>query len=68
MAALLKNDKVHSILTQGADNQGADNFNTVRQVTVTNSEGDVLFQMAGKITITTDTADNQIEILVEIQH
>lgn len=62
------NDKVHSLLTQGADNQEADNFNTVRQITVTNSEGDVLFQMTGKMAITADTADNKLEIIVEIPY
>ena len=46
--------------------QEADNFNSVRQVTVINClQGDVLFQMTGKISITADTADNQLEIIVE---
>lgn len=44
----------------------ADNFNNVRQVTVINClQGDVLFQMTGKMSINADTADNQLEILVE---
>ena len=44
----------------------ADNFNVVRQLTVINCiEGDVLFQMTGKMSITADTSDNQLEILVE---
>ena len=44
----------------------ADNFNIVRQLTVINCiEGDVLFQMTGKLSITADTADNQLEIIVE---
>ena len=44
----------------------ADNFNIVRQLTVINCiEGDVLFQMTGKMSITADTADNQLEIIVE---
>lgn len=44
----------------------ADNFNNVRQVTVINClQGDVLFQMTGKISITADTGDNQLEITVE---
>ena len=44
----------------------ADNFNVVRQVTVINCiNGDVLFQMSGKMSITADIADNQLEILVE---
>lgn len=46
--------------------QEADNFNSVRQVTVINClQGDVLFQMTGKISITADTVDNQLEIIVE---
>lgn len=46
--------------------QEADNFNIVRQLTVINCiEGDVLFQMTGKMSITADTADDQLEILVE---
>lgn len=46
--------------------QEADNFNDVRQVTVINClQGDVLFQMTGKMSITADTSDNQLEIIVE---
>ena len=46
--------------------QQADNFNIVRQLTVINCiEGDVLFQMTGKMSITADTADDQLEIIVE---
>ena len=46
--------------------QQADNFNIVHQLTVINCiEGDVLFQMTGKMSITADTADNQLEIIVE---
>lgn len=46
--------------------QQADNFNVVRQLTVINCiEGDVLFQMTGKMSITADTTDNQLEIIVE---
>jgi len=46
--------------------QEADNFNIVRQLTVINCiEGDVLFQMTGKLSITADMADNQLEIIVE---
>lgn len=46
--------------------QEADNFNVVRQLTVINClQGDVLFQMTGKLSITADTADNQLEIIVE---
>ena len=44
----------------------ADNFNIVRQLTVINCiEGDVLFQMTGKMSITADTEDNQLEIIIE---
>lgn len=44
----------------------ADNFNIVRQLTVINCiQGDVLFQMTGKLSITADTADNQLEVIVE---
>ena len=44
----------------------ADNFNVVRQLTVIDCiTGDVLFQMTGKISITADVGDNQLEILVE---
>lgn len=46
--------------------QQADNFNVVRQLTVINCiEGDVLFQMTGKMSITADNEDNQLEIIVE---
>ena len=44
----------------------ADSFNIVRQITVINCiQGDILFQMTGKISITADIADNQLEIIVE---
>ena len=46
--------------------QEADNFNVIRQLTVINCiEGDVLFQMTGKMAITADTEDNQLEVIVE---
>lgn len=46
--------------------QQADNFNDIRQITVINClQGDVLFQMTGKMSITADMADNQLEIVVE---
>ena len=49
--------------------QQADNFNDVRQVTVINClQGDVLFQMTGKMSIKADTADNQLEIIVEDEY
>lgn len=44
----------------------ADNFNDVRQITVINClKGETLFQMTGKMSITADTADNQLEVIVE---
>ena len=44
----------------------ADNFNVVRQLTVINCiGGDVLFQMTGKMSITADTPNNQLEVVVE---
>ncbi|MEE0264410.1 MAG: hypothetical protein UD936_02190 [Acutalibacteraceae bacterium] len=44
----------------------ADNFNDVRQITVINClQGDVLFQMTGKMSITPDPTENQLEIIVE---
>lgn len=46
--------------------QEADNFNVVRQLTVINCiGGDVLFQMTGKMSITADAGDNQLEVVVE---
>ena len=46
--------------------QEADNFNDIRQITVINClQGDVLFQMTGKMSIIADTADNQLEVIVE---
>ena len=49
--------------------QEADNFNTVRQITVINCiKGDVLFQMTGKMSIEADTDDNQLEIIVEDEY
>lgn len=48
--------------------QQADNFNNVRQLTVINClQGDVLFQMTGRISITADTVDNQLEVIVELE-
>lgn len=43
----------------------ADNFNIVRRVTVIDCiNGDVLFQMSGKMSIKADKEDNQLEITV----
>ena len=44
----------------------ADNFNVVRELTVINCiNGDVLFQMTGKLSIQPDITENQLEIIVE---
>jgi len=54
-------DRISSNLSKEADN-----FNVVRQLTVINCiGGDVLFQMTGKMSIKADTADNQLEVIVE---
>lgn len=48
--------------------QEADNFNNVRQLTVINClQGDILFQMTGKMSIKADIADNQLEVVVEME-
>ena len=49
--------RVESNLTKEADN-----FNVVRQLTVINClQGDVLFQMTGKMSITADIDDKQLD-------
>lgn len=49
--------------------QDADNFNQVRQLTVINCiKGDILFQMTGKMSITADVGENQLEIIVEDEY
>lgn len=49
--------------------QDADNFNQVRQLTVINCiQGDVLFQMTGKMSINADTEDTQLEVIVEDEY
>lgn len=46
--------------------QEADNFNVVRQLTVMNCiQGDILFQMTGKMSIKADSAEKQLEVTVE---
>ncbi len=43
----------------------ADSFNTIRRLTVVNCiSNDVIFQMTGNLSITVDTAENQLEIVV----
>lgn len=61
VAGCTQADKVSENLSKEADN-----FNVVRQLTVINClQGDVLFQMTGKLSIYADTADNQLEVVVE---
>lgn len=61
IAGCSKKDRVESNLTKEADN-----FNIARQLTVMNCiEGDVLFRMSGRMSITADTEDYQLEIIVE---
>ena len=49
--------------------QQADNFNVVRQLTVINCiQGDVLFQMTGRMSITVDEEENQLEVTVEDEY
>ena len=44
----------------------ADNFNIVRKITVFNCiQGDILFEMSGKMSISVDTEENQLEVLIE---
>lgn len=44
----------------------ADSFNVVRQITVMNClQGDVMFQMSGKMSIEMDEEENQLEIMIE---
>lgn len=46
--------------------QEADAFNDVRQITVINCiQGDVLFQMTGRMSIQPDPTENQLEVIVE---
>lgn len=61
LTACSQASRVESNLTKEADN-----FNIVRQLTVINClQGDVLFRMTGKMSITADVGDNQLEIIVE---
>lgn len=44
----------------------ADNFNTVRKVTVINAiKQDIIFQMSGRMSIKADDKDRQLEVVVE---
>ena len=61
MAGCRQADRVSHNLSKQADN-----FNEVRTITVINClQGDTIFQMTGKMSITADTADNQLEVVVE---
>ena len=61
LTACSEADRVSSNLSMEADN-----FNTVRKVTVINAiENDVMFEMSGRMSIKADTSDNQLEIVVE---
>lgn len=61
LVACSEASRVESNLTKEADN-----FNVVRELTVINClQGDVLFQMTGKMSIEADVDDNQLEIVVE---
>lgn len=61
LAGCSESERVSSNLSKEADN-----FNVVRQLTVINCiTGDTLFQMSGKMSITADIEDNQLEIIVE---
>ena len=47
----------------------AENFNIYRRVTVINCiQGDVLFTVEGRMNIKADTCDNQLELIVEVEH
>lgn len=47
----------------------AENFNVYRRVTVINCiKGDTLFSIEGLMNINADTADNQLEITIEIEN
>ena len=61
LTACTQADKVSYNLSEEADN-----FNVVRKVTVINAiTNDIIFEMSGKMSITADTEDNQLEIVVE---
>ena len=63
LVACTQADKVSYNLSQQADN-----FNNVRQLTVINCiHNDVLFQMTGKMSITVDSVESQLEIVVEME-
>lgn len=56
-------DRVNSNITQDAGN-----FNVYRRVTVINCiKGDTLFEIEGLMNIKADRADNQLELIVEVE-
>lgn len=68
---------VFAVLFTGCDNQAAivshnlskeaDNFNITRRLLVMNTrDNSIIMQAVGKISITADTADNQLEIIAEV--
>lgn len=61
LAGCSQADRVSSNLSKEADS-----FNNIRQITVVNClQGDIIFQMTGKMSINADTVDNQLEVVVE---
>lgn len=49
--------------------QEADSFNVVRRLTVINCiQGDVLFQMTGKMSLTVDSSGGKIDVIVEDEY
>ena len=48
--------------------QEADNFNVLRRLAVINTvSGEPVFEMIGRFSITADTDDNQLEVVVEVE-
>lgn len=46
----------------------ADNFNVLRRLAVINTvSGEPVFELIGRFSIEADTADNQLEVIVEIE-
>ena len=57
-------DRVNYNITEEAEN-----FNVYRRVTVINCiQGDVLFSVEGRMNINADRADNQLELIVELDN
>lgn len=46
----------------------ADNFNVMRRLAVINTvSGEPVFEMIGRFSVTADTDDNQLEVIVEVE-